>query len=1256
MKPPLVTSLGGGTWHSSNPMAAFIDSNGVILAIEQGQATFTFTSLQSGCSSNPTRSFLINPIPVVTIAGPASICLGSTTQLYPISGGSWVSSNPSVASVNNAGLVSGLTIGQSYFLFSDAASGCQAEINGPIAVYDKPTVNISGPLSICAGTTSSVNPSSGGYWQSTQPSVATINNTGIITGVSAGTARFIFTEEGSGCTSDTSLAITIDPRPSVNISGSSFICVGALTSLTPATGGNWTSSNPTIATVTSGGLVTGLDQGLVSFYFTEDGGCQSLPTPNVTVNSKPTVSLTGSSLLCPGDQTYLNPSSGGSWSSSNNTVASVDNNGLVTALNAGSAKFVFIETASGCVSDSSTTVSVHNHPFTTVTGPSQICEGATTTIVPTVGGVWASSDTAIATVNNIGVVTGHSGGTANFYFTNVATGCTSIIPLSIVVNNKPEAILPQQTICEGETLEFPITENGTWISMSPGNISVSAGKMVTGLNAGNAVFTFISSITGCASEYTAPMVVNARPYTQITGFAEICEGSSTELSPSTGGTWVSNNPAIATISNEGIVQAIGIGQATFAFTDSSTGCSSLSLPNTITVTQGITLSITGSSEVCLGHKIQLSTTASGTWASMNEKIGTIDNNGYVTGFAPGKVGFIFTEIGTGCKASLPADAVTVVNCIDPDFNVTLSSIGVSGNVATNDEAPLGTTYASQIITLEKPTGSIDVLTMATDGSYQFEADLPGKYIYVVPVCVPPITYSCPKSLLTITVVDFENVNQTTVANTDIVTNDADEPINIKSSQNDRCVSGYGCHTDSSSVLVTSPPQHGSTLINNDGTISYTPDSGHMGLDTIIYQICVNGDSTNCSESEIIITTNSPSSINSAVAADDFFAMVMGGSLTASVVLNDNDPEGDSLFVDAVGSMTNPVNITQGAYYITSSGILTFIPTSTFTGPVDIVYKICDNNSDTYCASATAHILVLEPMSLKIRVYLEGALIENGNAVTATGRPLMRDNLRINPVTGVNMIPIRDPYKFSTEWVNVTSFYNHVQPGVTTQFDEILDSATVFSVTGQNAIVDWVFVEIRHKNDNTNIISTRSGLLQRDGDVVDLDGVNSLVFPGLTLDSFYVVVRHRSHLGSMSGLVSKNQLVDFTSPNTPLFDFGTRLNNGFDYTGLAQNGSVKYGYNALWAGDFNGDGKLKFTNPSDDINVLYFDLLFHPQNPNTNSNFNFGYGYYQGDVNMNGKIKFDNPNDDKNLLYAQILFYNLNNEFMSNYNFFIQQVP
>ena len=125
---------------------------------------------------------------------------------------------------------------------------------------------------------------------------------------------------------------------------------------------------------------------------------------------------------------------------------------------------------------------------------------------------------------------------------------------------------------------------------------------------------------------------------------------------------------------------------------------------------------------------------------------------------------------------------------------------------------------------------------------------------------------------------------------------------------------------------------------------------------------------------------------------------------------------------------------------------------------------------------------------------------------------------------------------------------------------------------------------------------------------------------------------------------------------PVFNFGTSRNDGNDYTGLSMNGNVINGHMALWAGDFNGDGKIKFTNPNDDLNYLFFDVFIHPENTLGNANFNYAYGYYSGDVNMNGKVKFDNPNDDKNLLYAQILFHPLNIDFLSNFNDFIEQIP
>jgi hypothetical protein len=284
------------------------------------------------------------------------------------------------------------------------------------------------------------------------------------------------------------------------------------------------------------------------------------------------------------------------------------------------------------------------------------------------------------------------------------------------------------------------------------------------------------------------------------------------------------------------------------------------------------------------------------------------------------------------------------------------------------------------------------------------------------------------------------------------------------------------------------------------------------------------------------------------------------------------------------------------------------------------------------------------------------LMNNDDLTTPEGKPMMRDDLRNNPFDGKNHIPIMDPYKFGTEFVTINNKYQYVASGTMARYSEPLDSLAVLSVTGRDAIVDWVFVELRSKNNNQTVIASRSGLLQRDGDIVDVDGVSPLKFSQLSVDSFYVAVRHRNHLGAMSKLVGNGQVVDFTLPTTPVFDFGTSKNNGMDYTGLALNPNVKNGYRAMWAGDFDASRKLKFTNPSDDQNTLFFDVFSHPENTTGNANYNNTIGYYQGDFNMNGKSKYDNPNDDKNLLFSQLLLFPLNTQYLSNFDFFIEQIP
>ncbi len=69
----------------------------------------------------------------------------------------------------------------------------------------------------------------------------------------------------------------------------------------------------------------------------------------------------------------------------------------------------------------------------------------------------------------------------------------------------------------------------------------------------------------------------------------------------------------------------------------------------------------------------------------------------------------------------------------------------------------------------------------------------------------------------------------------------------------------------------------------------------------------------------------------------------------------------------------------------------------------------------------------------------------------------------------------------------------------------------------DAIVDWVLLELRDATDNTQVVAKRSALLQRDGDVVDMDGQSPVKFSGINAGTYHVVVKHRNHLGVMTAM-------------------------------------------------------------------------------------------------------------------------------------------
>ena len=422
----------------------------MVTAVSAGTTNITYT-VSSGCNS-PVSSFKILTVNTDanpgTVSGASPLCIGATATYTSsgTSGGNWSSSNPAIATVNaTTGVVTAVSAGTTNIVYT--VIGCNGS---PLTASKTLTVNpnanagaVSGTSPLCAGATATYtsNGDAGGSWSSSNPAIATVNaTTGVVTAVSAGTTNIAYTVS-SGCNNPVSafktLTVSNDPNPGT-VSGTSPLCIGATATYTSNGdgGGSWSSSNTAVATVNaSTGMVTAVSAGTTNIIYTVIA-CNGSPlSASKTLTVDPSVSagtVSGTSPLCIGaTATYTsNGTSGGSWSSSNTSVATVNAiSGLVTAVSAGTTNITYT-ISNGCgspVSSFKTLTVSPNVSAGTVSGtsPLTIAQTATYTSNGTPGGTWSSTNTSVATVNaTSGLVTAVSAGTTNITYT-VNSGCGS---------------------------------------------------------------------------------------------------------------------------------------------------------------------------------------------------------------------------------------------------------------------------------------------------------------------------------------------------------------------------------------------------------------------------------------------------------------------------------------------------------------------------------------------------------------------------------------------------------------------------------------------------------------------------------------------------------------------------------------------------------------------------------------------------------------------------------------------------------------
>ncbi|MEO6188065.1 MAG: hypothetical protein ABIO82_06935, partial [Ginsengibacter sp.] len=216
--------------------------------------------------------------------------------------------------------------------------------------------------------------------------------------------------------------------------------------------------------------------------------------------------------------------------------------------------------------------------------------------------------------------------------------------------------------------------------------------------------------------------------------------------------------------------------------------------------------------------------------------------------------------------------------------------------------------------------------------------------------------------------------------------------------------------------------------------------------------------------------------------------------------------------------------------------------------VSETHSVVTNQVSAPVTSNSGQLTALDKFDLlKAKIFLQGAY----NTVTG----VMSDGLR----KPTNVIPLSDPYRtapYSTQFTHVAN------SGAETALASVFNDQS----STNDDIVDWVFLELRDNasSPGNTVLQTRSALLQRDGDVVDIDGVSPVTFNNITSANYTISVRHRNHLGVSTNPAVLTPALAETKSTAPLVDLTTA--SDAQLYGTASAFVLSSGKNLLWAGD------------------------------------------------------------------------------------------
>ncbi len=621
----------------------------------------------NGCTNEAAINVVANSNPEPVIAGSTTFCAGSSATL---DAGDFVSYVWSDGSSSQTILVEE---GNLYTVTVTDANGCTGEAQTTVTESTSLNPVISGDVDFCNGDNTILDAGAG--FETYTWSDGSVGQT---LEVDTDGDFSVTVTDNSGCTGETTVAITINELPTIDISGNAPFCTDDNITLDAGAGFEsyiWSdlSLNQSIE-VTTGGIYT--------VTVTDVNGCTNEMSVNVVENDNPAPAILGATSFCSGDQVELDAGNFDTyiWSDGSTTpTIMVDAGGTYT---------VTVTNSNGCTGEADLTVSENQSLEPEIAGPLAFCDGDNVTLSAPAGFeyLWSTGDVSQT-------ITVSTPGDYEVQVTD-ANGCSGVDVVSVEVNQLPDPQIAGSTsFCIGTTTVLDAGAGYDSYVWSDGSLNQTLEVSEAGTYS-----VIVTTESGCLGSADITVILSSSLSPVIVGNLELCEGENSVLDAGTGfDSYIWSNGATTQT-----IDVTAAGMYAVTVSDAS-GCTGDNVANLV-INPNPSTTIAGISSFCEGETPTLDAGAgfdSYIWSN-GETTQTI--------LASASNTYSVTVTSTGnCSAEASIDVVENPN---PQVEIVGPNSFCSGNsasLAVND------VYASYLWTTGETSPTIELTIAATVG-------------------------------------------------------------------------------------------------------------------------------------------------------------------------------------------------------------------------------------------------------------------------------------------------------------------------------------------------------------------------------------------------------------------------------------------------------------------------------------------------------------------------------------------------------------